>query len=121
MHDSVLESRGRQRDPLALAVERDVIALGQFGTQLLAAMMMGFGLLNGTQVIAALVTEGPLEQRITTAAPAIALVIAASGEYAATCVAFVFTFAAEHESLRNVVDAVSRLLILAFDSMPPDL
>lgn len=53
------------------------LTLMLLGTQLLAAMMMGFGLLNGTQVIAALVTEGPLEQRITTAAPAIALVIAA--------------------------------------------
>ncbi len=52
------------------------LTLMLLGTQLLAAVMMGFGLLNGTQVIAALVTEGPIEQRITAAAPAIVLVVA---------------------------------------------
>lgn len=46
------------------------------GTQLLAVVMMGFGLLNGTRVIGALVTEGPIEQRIPAAVPAIALVTA---------------------------------------------
>ncbi|MGH3887503.1 MAG: ABC transporter ATP-binding protein [Pseudonocardiaceae bacterium] len=51
------------------------LTLTLLGTQLLAAVMMGFGLLNGTQVIAALVTEGSIENRITAAAPAIALVI----------------------------------------------
>ncbi|MGH3795675.1 MAG: ABC transporter ATP-binding protein [Pseudonocardiaceae bacterium] len=46
------------------------------GTQLLAAVMMGFGLLSGTSVIAALVAEGPIEQRMAAAAPAVALVTA---------------------------------------------
>jgi ATP-binding cassette subfamily B protein len=53
-----------------------VLTLMLLGTQLLAAVMIGFGLLNGTQIIAALVSEGPVEQRITAAAPAIALVTA---------------------------------------------
>lgn len=52
------------------------LTLMLLGTQLLAASMMGFGLLNGTQVIAALVAEGAIEQRIMAAAPAIALVTA---------------------------------------------
>jgi ATP-binding cassette, subfamily B, bacterial len=46
------------------------------GTQVLAAVTLGFGLLNGTLVIAALVTECPIGQRITTAAPAIVFVAA---------------------------------------------
>ncbi len=50
------------------------LTLVLIGTQLLAAVMMGLGLLNGTQVIAALVAEGPIEMRIMAAAPAIALV-----------------------------------------------
>ncbi len=53
------------------------LTLMVLGSQLLAAAMMGFGLFNGMHIIAALVTAGPIEQRITTAAPAIALVTAA--------------------------------------------